>query len=213
MNITEVRVKQLQQRSDRLRAFCSITIDDELVVHDLRVIEGRKGLFVAMPSRKITDNCPSCSGKNPLRAAFCNSCGTGLDKDRAADRQKCHVDVAHPIVTSCRDRIKNAVLETYRAKCEEDGETGDPAEGSLQDFGKDDDDVDDLMDVMDDFEDEEESPEDDFEEDSRKTERKENTEDFSGGAAAPKEREAPHGREEPRIGEGKSGGGFGDGIL
>ena len=51
MNITEVRVKLMQNRSDRLRAFASITIDDDFVVHDLRVIEGRSGFFVAMQVR------------------------------------------------------------------------------------------------------------------------------------------------------------------
>ncbi len=118
MKITEVRVKRLSERSDRLRAFCSITIDDEFVVHDLRVIEGRKGLFVAMPSRKLTDNCPKCSQKNHLRAKYCNNCGTQLD-DKRAKRRKFHVDVAHPIVTDCRDKIMQAVLDAYNDECDE----------------------------------------------------------------------------------------------
>ncbi len=125
LNITEIRVKPLGRRSDRLRAFCSITIDDEFVVHDLRIIEGRQGLFVAMPSRKLTDKCPSCGGKNHLRAAFCNDCGSKLDKGRAREKGKCHVDVAHPIVSSCRDGIMESVLDAYAAQCgdvEADGE-------------------------------------------------------------------------------------------
>ena len=122
MEITEVRVKLLEGRSDRLRAFCSMTIDDEFVVHDLRVIDGRKGMFVAMPSRKLSDNCPNCGGKNHLRAAYCNDCGAKLDESRAEDRDKYHVDVAHPIVTSCREKVQSTVLEAYReeAGAEED---------------------------------------------------------------------------------------------
>lgn len=117
MNITEVRVKLMRHRTDRLRAFCSITVDDDFVVHDLRVIEGRKGLFVAMPSRKLSDNCPQCSAKNELRARFCGSCGSRLDEGRAeraaASGDKYHVDVAHPINTPCREMVQNTVLAAY----------------------------------------------------------------------------------------------------
>ena len=114
MNITEVRVKLLGGRSDRLRAFCSITLSDEFVVHDLRVIEGRKGMFVAMPSRKLSDSCPRCGGKNHLRAKFCTECGAKLDENRAKDRDKFHVDVAHPILPACRDMVQSVVLEAYK---------------------------------------------------------------------------------------------------
>ncbi len=115
MNITEVRVKLMRNRSDRLRAFCSITIDDDFVVHDLRVIEGRSGFFVAMPSRKLTDNCPRCGGKNELRAEYCNECGAKLDEGRADRKsEKVHVDVAHPINTECREQVQQRVLTAYQ---------------------------------------------------------------------------------------------------
>ncbi len=108
MNITEVRVKLMRNRSDRLRAFCSITIDDDFVVHDLRVIEGRKGFFVAMPSRKLADNCPRCGSKNELRSKFCSDCGARLAEGRQKNvkRDKVHVDVAHPINTECREMLQ-----------------------------------------------------------------------------------------------------------
>lgn len=102
---------------DRLRAFCSITIDNDFVVHDLRVIEGRKGLFVAMPSRKLGDNCPRCGAKNDLRAKFCAECGARLEETRAAKaagREKYHVDVAHPINTPCREVLQDTVLSAYK---------------------------------------------------------------------------------------------------
>ena len=50
LNITEVRVKLTEAKKNRLQAFCSITIDNDFVVRDLKVIEGHKGAFVAMPS-------------------------------------------------------------------------------------------------------------------------------------------------------------------
>ena len=122
MKITEVRVKLLEGRSDRLRAFCSITIDGEFVVHDLRVIDGRKGLFVAMPSRKLSDSCPRCGGKNHLRAKHCSECAAKLDENRALKgakaRDKFHVDVAHPILPACRETVQSIVLQAYKDEVE-----------------------------------------------------------------------------------------------
>ncbi len=54
MKITDVRVRKMTQDS-KMKAIVSITIDDEFVVHDIKVIEGEKGLFIAMPSKKATD--------------------------------------------------------------------------------------------------------------------------------------------------------------
>ena len=54
MNITDVRVRKMMKESN-LKAVASITIDDDFVVHDIKVVEGEKGLFIAMPSRKAAD--------------------------------------------------------------------------------------------------------------------------------------------------------------
>ncbi len=54
MRITDVRVRKVETDS-RLRAVASITIDDCFAVHELRIIEGKEGLFVAMPSRQTND--------------------------------------------------------------------------------------------------------------------------------------------------------------
>ena len=54
MQITDVRVRKVSKEG-KLKAVVSITIDDEFVVHDIKVIEGEKGLFIAMPSRKASD--------------------------------------------------------------------------------------------------------------------------------------------------------------
>ena len=54
MNITDVRVRKVAKEG-KTKAVVSITIDEEFVVHDIKVIEGEKGLFIAMPSRKATD--------------------------------------------------------------------------------------------------------------------------------------------------------------
>ena len=54
MQITDVRVRKIAKEG-KMKAIVSITIDDEFVVHDIKVIEGEKGLFIAMPSRKASD--------------------------------------------------------------------------------------------------------------------------------------------------------------
>ena len=101
MVITEVRIKLCEENNERLLAFCSVTFDNAFVVRDLKIIEGTKGMFVAMPSRKLTDRCYKCGCKNHLRARFCNSCGGKLDEHRAMrdtdGRAKLHADIAHPI--------------------------------------------------------------------------------------------------------------------
>ena len=125
MEITEVRIKLMEDNSgsnERLQAFCSITFDDMFVIRDLKIIEGAKGFFVAMPSRKLTDRCHHCGTKNHLRSRFCNQCGSRLDENRAirdADgRAKLHADIAHPINSMCREKIQGAVLASYADELE-----------------------------------------------------------------------------------------------
>jgi len=117
MKVTNVTVKLAPQSGDRLKAFCTITLDDEFVVRDLKIIEGTSGLFVAMPSRKLTDHCPKCGGKNHLRAKFCNDCGARLPDSRAPEEEaqgKLHADVAHPINSECRNRMQGVIVDAYR---------------------------------------------------------------------------------------------------
>ena len=52
MNISDVRVRKISD-DGKMKAIVSITIDDEFVVHDIKIIDGQNGLFIAMPSRKI----------------------------------------------------------------------------------------------------------------------------------------------------------------
>ena len=84
MEVTDVRLGRVET-DGRMRAIASITIDDEFVVHDIRVIDGNEGLFVAMPSKRTPDG--------EFR------------------------DVAHPINTSARTKIQDAVLAAYHLIC------------------------------------------------------------------------------------------------
>jgi len=127
MNITEVRVKLVTNEDNRLKAFCSVTIDSDFVVRDIKVVEGRGGVFVAMPSRKMSDHCEKCGGKNHLRAKFCNNCGVKLKENRAKKdskgKMKLHADIAHPINIECRRGIQKIVTAAFE---EEVGKSKQP---------------------------------------------------------------------------------------
>jgi stage V sporulation protein G len=119
LDITEVRVKLADYHDDKLHAFASITIDNQFVIRDLKIIEGANGVFVAMPSRKLTGRCARCGGKNHLRARFCNDCGSRQPAPRTdGGRTKLHADIAHPIDPVCREQIENEVVRVYEEELE-----------------------------------------------------------------------------------------------
>ena len=128
MEISEVRVKLVANKDDRLKAFCSVTMDNEFVVRDIKIFEGAGGYFVAMPSRKMSDHCEKCGGKNHLRAKFCNNCAAPLPENRAKKdqkgRMKLHADIAHPINSECRRKIQEKVTEAFKKEVEKSKEPG-----------------------------------------------------------------------------------------
>ena len=80
MNITDVRIRKVNDEG-KMKAVASVTFDGEFVVHDIKVIEGKSGLFIAMPSRKMNDGD--------------------------------YRDIAHPLLSETRNRIKDAILNEY----------------------------------------------------------------------------------------------------
>ena len=128
MEITEVKVKLIDNKDERLKAFCSITMDGEFVVRDIKIIEGTNGYFVAMPSRKMSDHCEKCGSKNHLRAKYCNNCGVKLSENRAKEddkgRMKLHADIAHPINSECRQKIQEKVTAVFKEELEKSKEPG-----------------------------------------------------------------------------------------
>ncbi len=126
MKITEVRIFPKEGEDKKLRAFATITLDDCFIVRDLKIIEGNKGLFVAMPSRRIKNPCPKCRRGNVVHSQYCNQCGNKLvisspqftspETDEAKLRQSEHRDVAHPITLDFREYIQKMVLEAYQSQ-------------------------------------------------------------------------------------------------
>jgi stage V sporulation protein G len=140
MQITEIRVRLVPDNGQRLKAYCTITLDSEFVVRDLKIIEGNNGLFVAMPSRKLADRCNKCGAKNHLRARFCNECGAKLAENRIlrdeAGKPKLNIDIAHPIDSQCRQRFEQAVTEAYHKELQDSQQPGYKPKGEdhLSDF-------------------------------------------------------------------------------
>jgi stage V sporulation protein G len=86
MKITDVRVRKVSE-DGKMKAVVSVTFDDEFVVHDIKIIEGQNGLFIAMPSRKM--------GEGDFR------------------------DIAHPLISETRNRIKDAIFAEYEKVMDE----------------------------------------------------------------------------------------------
>ena len=125
MKITEVRVFKRQDSDRKLRAFATITIDGCFVIRDIKTIEGSKGLFVAMPSRRAKEPCQKCGNGNVVRSAYCSQCGAKLpahiqngEVDEAILRQSEHKDIAHPITAECREALQKVILEVYEREKE-----------------------------------------------------------------------------------------------
>lgn len=145
--VTEVRIKLTDDPRNKLKAYASVTIDDAFVVRDLKIIDGSKGPFVAMPSRKLADHCQRCHHKNHMRAAYCNQCGSKLDPERAPrdgrGRARLHADLAHPINSQTRIELHKAVVRAYYEEIEIQQQAG--ADYRPKDF----DDLDELNDMLD----------------------------------------------------------------
>lgn len=129
MDITETRVKLAENQQERLLAFCTLTLDDAFVIRDVKIIEGPRGPFIAMPSRKVMGRCDACGDKNHLRANFCNHCGERLfpEPNQTEDngsRTRLYVDIAHPINQESRARIEQAALKAFKKELDRSQKPG-----------------------------------------------------------------------------------------
>lgn len=120
MEITEVRIFLKDSPDKKLKAYATVTFDNAFVVRNIKVIEGSKGAFIAMPSRKIKQPCAKCNFKNESRSKYCNQCGAQLPivvapvtQDANSGVQSDQKDIAHPITQSFRDYLQKRILEAY----------------------------------------------------------------------------------------------------
>ncbi|MBI4430591.1 MAG: septation protein SpoVG family protein [Candidatus Omnitrophica bacterium] len=130
MNITEVRVYRRNDPDKKLRAFATITFDNCFVVRDVKVIEGSKGFFVAMPSRRLREPCVKCGHRGDAGSHFCSQCGSPMmvpydegTEHEEGSRRGDHKDIAHPITPEFREYIQKKVLEAYKSDNDSHRET------------------------------------------------------------------------------------------
>ncbi len=125
MEVTDIRIFLKEASADsKLKAYATVTFDHCFVVRNVKVIEGTKGLFIAMPSERAKEPCPKCGGRNAVRSRFCNQCGGALPvtprpapgaggPGHEGEGPSEHRDIAHPITVECREAIQRKVLEAY----------------------------------------------------------------------------------------------------
>lgn len=136
MEITEVRVAVREGSfrpsggeghgaDRRLKGYATVTFDRCFVVRSIKIIEGKNGLFVAMPSHKPKVACGRCRFKNDLGGRYCVQCGSALSRpmgpgvegggESAAEAQA-HRDIAHPITAEFRHYLQETILAAYEAE-------------------------------------------------------------------------------------------------
>ena len=117
MEVTEVKIQLKEGSNKKLKAYATVTFDNQFVVRFVKVIQGSQGLFIAMPARKLKIFCPRCGKKVEMRSKYCNWCGIQLpppprDLEKSSPQQQ-HQDIAHPINQQFREYLQSKVLDAY----------------------------------------------------------------------------------------------------
>lgn len=119
MQITEVNIILKDDADKRLKAYATVVFDDVFVVRNIKVIEGKQGLFIAMPSKRIKVACPNCNARNEANAKFCAFCGHPMPpapEKTPQQVQEEHKDIAHPLTQEFRNYLQKKVIDAYNAK-------------------------------------------------------------------------------------------------
>ena len=131
MEITEIRVFLKEGQDKKLKAYATLTFDNEFVVRNIKVIQGASGMFIAMPSRKLKFSCLKCKFRNEMGSKFCNQCGASLpvlkEEPVLKDSKAEHRDIAHPITQRFREYIQAKILESYKREVEHSPQGRSPA--------------------------------------------------------------------------------------
>lgn len=119
MTITEIRVS-IEPHHNRVLAYFRLTLDNCLIITNVRLISGDRKKYVAMPSRKSKKGCKSCGSRISMDATYCSVCG---NKFPATDmppviksndfRRDIYHDVVHPIDPALRSEFEQRILRAY----------------------------------------------------------------------------------------------------
>lgn len=114
MNITEIRVQLAKGTASGLVASCSVTFDDELVVHEVKIIETfNHRLVVSMPAKSVMIKCEDCWYRNPFAQRYCGGCGKKRPYTPIPSDERRYFNMAHPINSDFRYDLEEAILEAY----------------------------------------------------------------------------------------------------
>ncbi len=140
MEVTEVKIQLKEASNKKLKAYATVTFDNQFVVRFVKVIQGNQGLFIAMPARKVRIFCPRCGKKVEMRSRYCNWCGIQLppppkDFDKTSAQQQ-HQDIAHPINQQFRQYLQEKVLEAYKRELESQKSLGGESKPASSSVGE-----------------------------------------------------------------------------
>lgn len=122
LKITKVEFKAgdrtVRPRRDKVLAYAKVTFNGVLMIHDFKILQKPDGeLKVDMPSRRETDNCPSCGFRNGRYYRYCNDCGRkitqNVDVTDPQQRERVYSNVAHAVTNEFRLYLIDTILEAW----------------------------------------------------------------------------------------------------
>lgn len=119
MKITSIQIKEAfygPGQSDKVIGYANVTLDNVMALHDIKIIEGKKGDFIQFPSRHVSAPCPCCKIRNFVLAKYCSNCGARICltvlKDKNGD-PKLYADIVHPITSEFRRTFTEEILDAF----------------------------------------------------------------------------------------------------
>ena len=114
MEITSIRISKIKSENSIVKAVVSVVFDTCFVVNNIKIIDGIRGLFIGMPSRKSRIECQMCKAKIDSGSIYCSECGKSVPiKAGEYDSRKDDRDIAHPITNDFREHVSQRILEEY----------------------------------------------------------------------------------------------------
>lgn len=113
MQLTSIQVTPIIPPPENgLLAYVEVILDNQLMIHDIRIVKSPNRTILCMPNKAKTQRC-SCGSKVPVVQQYCGDCGCAVQKDLGRRRDQM-LDVVHPITASLREIFENEILQEYR---------------------------------------------------------------------------------------------------